>query len=459
MIGFAIPWIFGVASAAAMAITALHFLSVRQPRVILLPTARFVPERDARAVARQAKPSDVPLLVLRVIALLAAGGALAGARCAESGATRSSILVLDQTLRADSAASVARAVTSGAAAGVAGASDAALPTVLWVNGVANDPGVAIVAAIRESAQQATMNPSLAALSLTVVMPQSVRSREGWDAWRGQWPASIRVLSSGSAAAADTSAGLPTAPGRVWVVGARTVVEPARGLDVVEAAFALRGAIAARGSAVEDAAVVVQRGGAGGGERAAVVVHWPVSGVPTGWSAAPAMDSVGAVTAAGVALVAPWVRTALPPVLSDSVWAIAWWSDGVAAAVERTRGTSCVREVALAVAEGSDVLLSPAADGLLRVLRVPCGERGIPAPRENTNASTRLPDVVAPAANANAFASASRFREAGAMSRATRPQWLATALLALALVALLAEQIVRHESAATAAGASAGASVS
>jgi hypothetical protein len=86
VIGFAMPWVFGGALAAALAITALHFLSVRQPRVLLLPTARFVPERDARAVARQAKPSDLLLLVLRVIALLAAvprwpaRGAVNGAR-------------------------------------------------------------------------------------------------------------------------------------------------------------------------------------------------------------------------------------------------------------------------------------------------------------------------------------------------------------------------------------------
>ena len=78
MISFAMPWLFGGALAAALAITALHFLSVRQPRVLLLPTARFVPERDARAVARQAKPSDLLLLLLRVIALLAAGAAAAG---------------------------------------------------------------------------------------------------------------------------------------------------------------------------------------------------------------------------------------------------------------------------------------------------------------------------------------------------------------------------------------------
>ncbi|WP_373058264.1 BatA domain-containing protein [Gemmatimonas sp.] len=438
MIGFATPWILGVALVAALTITALHFLSVRQPRVMLLPTARFVPERDARAVARQAKPSDLLLLSLRVIALLAVGGALAGARCGASGAVVASIIVIDATLRADSAALVARAVTATAVASVAATGDASVPTVLWVNGVTNDPGVAIAAAIRESARQAQTNPSLAELSLAVVMPASVRSREGWDAWRGQWPARIQMVPIANAAAADTSAP-SSAPAMVRVVGTRAAVGTASGTDVVEAAFALRGAIAARGAVPDGAEVVVQRTGTRVADRAPVVVQWPPNGVPTGWQVAPVMDSVGAVTAAGIALVAPWVRTALPPPLSDSVRAIAWWSDGIAVAVERTRGTSCVREVALAVAAGSDLLLSPAADGLLRVLRAPCEVRGVAAPRANANAT------------ASNYASAGRFREAGAMSRATRPEWLATALLALALVALLAEQIVRRGSTHMAAG--------
>jgi len=430
MIGFVTPWILGVALAAALTITALHFLSVRQPRVMLLPTARFVPERDARAVARQAKPSDLLLLSLRVLTLLAVGGALAGARCGASGAMVASIIVIDATLRADSALLVARAVTATAAAGVgAGTSP---PTVLWVNGVTNDPGVAIAAAIRESARQAQTNPSLAEMSLAVVMPALVRSRESWDAWRGQWPARIHMVPIANAAAADTSAS-SSAPAMVRVVGTRAAVGTASGTDVVEAAFALRGAIAARGAVPDGAEVVVQRTGTRVADRAPVVVQWPLDGVPIGWQIAPVKDSVGAVTAAGIALVAPWVRTALPPPFSDSVRAIAWWSDGMAVAVERTRGTSCVREVALAVAAGSDLLLSPAADGLLRVLRAPCGGRGVGAPRENAIATASI------------YASASRFRETGAMSRATRPEWLASAMLALALVALLAEQIVRRGS--------------
>ncbi len=429
MIGFAMPWLFGGALAAALAITALHFLSVRQPRVLLLPTARFVPERDARAVARQAKPSDLLLLLLRVIALLAAGAALAGARCGAVGARRSFIVVIDAAQRADSAALLRAARTAPARDGT----EAEALRVLWVSGVSDDPGVAITAAIRESARQAQANPALAELSLTVVLPETVRSRRSWDAWRGQWPAGIRVVRP---ALTDSTASVAPGVGTVRVVPAATN----RGMDVVDAAFASRGASANRARAASDAEVVIYRAASDGVARAGVTVLWPASGVLAGWRAAPSMDSVGAVAAGGMALVAPWVRTALPPALSDSVRAIAWWSDGVAAAVERGRGTSCVREVAIGLTEGSDLLLSPAADGLLRAVRAPCGGIGVPAPRE--------PSANSGGAVRSAYAPASGFRDRGTALRTTRPEWLATALLALAFVALLAEQVVRRESAGT-----------
>ena len=449
MIGFALPWIFGVALAAVLGITALHFLSVRQPRVMLLPTARFVPERAARAVARHARPNDMALLLLRAIALLAAGAALAGARCERRGARLSSIIVIDAARRGDSASLVSRAVQAG---GVSDVADALPPTVLWVNGLANDPGVAIAAAIRESARQAQVNASLTELSLAVVMPEAVGSREGWDAWRSQWPARIHITPSGQA---DVSVAGRTRMTNALSGAARVVSAPGRvaatgGADIVDAAFAARGAVSGRGVTADSARVVVYRAGPDstrGANVARVTISWPVSGVPAGWKAAPARDSISAVVAAGTALIAPWMRTALPPALSDSVRAIAWWSDGVAAAVERKRGPSCVREVAIVVPEG-DLLLSSAADGLMRALRAPCGGRGVSAPREGATSRTGPSGVAA----LSAFAPASRFREGVSTPPATRPAWLAMALLAIALAALLAEHVVRRDSTASESGA-------
>ena len=428
---FAIPWIAGAAMAAAVAVTVLHLLSVRQPRVMRLPTARFIPARDARAVARQARPSDRRVLLLRVLALLGVGGALAGMRCGVTGSALSPIIVIDASRRADSVALIAQAT-----APVADRAKAIAPTVLWVQGVMQDPGVAIVAAIGEASRQVRARPSLTALSLTVVLPAHVRSREGWDAWRGQWPARIHLVSSeprvAFTAGERDSATVP--PERMSSV--RMVVGEWRGTDAVEAAFALRGVLAGRLSAPQGTEVVVRRTGRGPIVGSAVLVEWPRDGVPAGWRTVSIPDTVGAVSAAGVALVAPLVRTALPPVLSDSVQAIAWWSDGVAAAIERTSALGCVREVALSIDEGSDLLLSPAADGLLRVLRAPCGDRRVPAPRNEDSTPVR--------AAATATVDAEYFRVANESVGVLRDSWFTTALLMLALVALLAEAVLRRD---------------
>jgi hypothetical protein len=428
---FAIPWIAGAATAAAVAVTVLHLLSVRQPRVMRLPTARFIPARDARAVARQARPSDRWLLLLRVLALLGVGGALAGMRCGVTGRALSPIIVIDASRRADSLALIAQAT-----APVADRAKAIAPTVLWVEGVMQDPGVAIVAAIGEASRQVRAQPSLTALSLTVVLPAQVRSRAGWDAWRGQWPARIRLVSDAprvafTAGERDSATVPPERMSRV-----RMVVGEWRGTDAVEAAFALRGVLAGRLSAPQGTEVVVRRTGRGLINGSAVLVEWPRDGVPAGWRTVSIPDTVGAVSAAGVALVAPLVRTALPPVLSDSVQAIAWWSDGVAAAIERTSALGCAREVALVIDEGSDLLLSPAADGLLRVLRAPCGDRRVLAPRNE--------DRTLVLAAGTATVDAEYFRVANESVGVRRDSWFTIALLMLALVALLVEALVRRD---------------
>jgi hypothetical protein len=394
---FAIPWIAGAAMAAAVAVTVLHLLSVRQPRVMRLPTARFIPARDARAVARQARPSDRWLLLLRVLALLGVGGALAGMRCGVTGRALSPIIVIDASRRADSLALIAQAT-----APVASRAETIAPTVLWVEGVMQDPGAAIVAAIGEASRQVRAQPSLTALSLTVVLPAQVRSRAGWDAWRGQWPARIRLVSDAPrmalTAGARDSATVP--PERMSSV--RMVVGEWRGRDAVEAAFALRGVLAERLTAPQGNAVVVRRTGRGPMDGSDVLVEWPRDGVPAGWQAVSIPDTVGAVSAA----------------------------------IERTRGLGCVREVALVIDEGSDLLLSPAADGLLRVLRTPCGDRSVPAPRDGDSAQAL--------AAGTATVNAAHFRVADERVGVRRDSWLTIALLMIALVALLVEALVRRD---------------
>src|SRR5687767_15933736 len=74
---FLTPFFLWGAIAAAAGIIALHFLVTKQPRASVLPTARFVPDSPATATARDARPSDLLLMLLRVIVVLDAGAAIA----------------------------------------------------------------------------------------------------------------------------------------------------------------------------------------------------------------------------------------------------------------------------------------------------------------------------------------------------------------------------------------------
>ena len=74
---FLAPGFLYGALAAAIAAIALHLIATREPRAVMLPTARFIPESSARAVVRAARLSDPWLLALRVLLLLLLGTALA----------------------------------------------------------------------------------------------------------------------------------------------------------------------------------------------------------------------------------------------------------------------------------------------------------------------------------------------------------------------------------------------
>lgn len=74
---FVAPWLFAAGALAALGVLALHLLSTQRPPERVLPTARFVPETDLRAVSRTSRPTDLPLLLLRMLALLALGAGFA----------------------------------------------------------------------------------------------------------------------------------------------------------------------------------------------------------------------------------------------------------------------------------------------------------------------------------------------------------------------------------------------
>ncbi|HWZ60708.1 MAG TPA: BatA domain-containing protein [Gemmatimonadaceae bacterium] len=100
-----------------------------------------------------------------------------------------------------------------------------------------------------------------------------------------------------------------------------------------------------------------------------VVHWPADGHAPGTVARAVPDTVGAVVAAGVAVVAPFERRWRLDRTEGRV--IARWVDGEPAAVQQ----GCERDVAVAVPTAGDVVLRLEYLRFEHAMRAPCGGTG------------------------------------------------------------------------------------
>ena len=356
----------GLAVAAAVAL--LHLLAWKRPPETMFPTARFVPDRPARAVSRALRPSDLLLLLLRVLVIAAIALAFAGPLWARREGVRRVILadvsgsVRDPAETADSVLAIARpgdvvVAFDSAATSVNVGDAAALRAALAPRAGRRPPGslsAAIAAGLREATALRRASDSL---ELVVV---SALAREETDAatatLREAWKGRARIV--------------PVAP---WVDTVnRAGIEAADDHeDPVLAAVALGGArrdgapVRLLRRAATDADLQWAR------DRGGVLVAWPDTVAPAGWSARVRPDTVGAATTGDAVLVAPLVRR-YAPAASDSSRAVAWWVDGEPAALEQPLGAGCLRTVAIGVPRVGDVALRPALRELVAALAVPCG---------------------------------------------------------------------------------------
>jgi len=442
VIGFAVPWVIGGAVFGAVAVTALHFLSVRRPPMLLLPTARFLANRDARAVSRSTHPSDVLLLLLRVLAVLLAGMAFAGPRWTSGSSRVIRLTVADRSWMHDSNALLAR-VNDNRETNTTTARD---HRIVWsdtalvdgtVTGMRAQFAAAFPLAIRAATEILPTLRDADSIALNIVEPPGGSANsEAWNAWRSAWPGAIRVYS----AASLSTAAVPTSDS-----GARVVVQVVShdADDVVAAAYAAYG-VAGNGvravSAVRTQRVRTVRvfrhasdstrdSTRGSSE---VTVFWPTDGIPEHWRAS--TDIVGAIAARDVALVAPFVRHArVTAEIMRNARAIAWWSDGEIAAVEQLVSGGCVRNIGIAVPASGDQLLGESARGLLDALIAPCGVQRRPIPIALLSADT---------AHHTHLAVAASLRLDAAHATSSQPAWLTPVLTALALLLLVAEWVLR-----------------
>ena len=461
MIGVGAPWILGAAVFAALITGVLHFISVRHPPVLLLPTMRFLPERPVRAVSRSTRPSDLLLLLLRVMAVLLMGAALSGLYWRTAGVKHGRVVVIQRGL--DGNIEMVRNAAARAMRGAfavdtatrvvvmdtvvhalnAAESQAFKPETLsnafkpetlsrafkpetlsrvkWPT-VASAPtlSAAVLAATRAASLLVREERNVDAVDLVIVAPLV---RDWKDAAvasvRAAWPGVIRFHDS-QEVAGGAGGRMAQRKGSVTLVGATAS-------DAVQWALKVRGWIAPSGAATGAAANAASN--STGGVAPPISLEWPASGVPEGWTPS-TPRTVGAVVARGEALVFPFTRTShIPAAILAQGRALAWWSDGDVAAVEIPTATSCTRHVGIPVPPSSDVLQGQAARALLLALAAPCGG-------ERDNRALTADELRALAGTGRA-APASAFKSAGVV----RTPWAAL-LLMLAIALLIAEWLVR-----------------
>lgn len=444
MIGVGAPWILGFAVLGALATVALHFLSVRRPPVLLLPTMRFLPDRPVRAVSRNARPSDLLLLLMRVAALLLIGVALAGVTWKGTGVKHGRIVVVQRGVHEDRAtlqSVVGQALRGGFAGDTAtrivvvdssarmlsvAESQAfkpeslSVPNPARVGTAAISPtlSAALLASVRAAAALVAEERTVDAVELTIAAPLTRSLLDAaTPAARAMWNGHVRLLDT-HATATEQGTGTPDS-----VLPPRTIAFAGeKPNEAVSSAFAVRGWLA-NANATGASPVVASQ---------SITVEWPASGAPAGWSRS-APDTIGALIAKGSALVFPFVRSAqIPDEIRNQGRAIAWWSDGRVAALEVPTASGCTRHVGVGIPSSSDVLNGQGARPLLLALSAPCGG-------DFGNEPSLAAEAVRALEGSGAAAPASAFRS----STVVRTPW-AAALLLVAIALLVAEWWARDK---------------
>jgi aerotolerance regulator-like protein len=380
---FLAPGFVFASLAVAAAIVALHFIVTRQPRAGILPTARFVPDTRATAIAPARRPSDLLLMLLRVLLVLAAGAGLARPILKPSRGAEARVILVDVSRSAGDSTAMrdnvrtlyrdgdAVVVFDSSARLVAGNVADTLRALKATNSRGN-LSAALIAALRAGS---SLRDRADSLGLVIVSPFA---REELDAATD----SIRKLWFGKA--------------RLVRVGA---------------------------SATETAGLTSKSDSA--------LIEWPASTRPRFAIQRAARDTVGGVSAGDAIVVSTFERQWVFP--ADSLRGaevIARWVDGEAAAIEKPDGLGCLRSVAVPVSPVGDFTIRKDFIRFAAWLSRPCARITSMAPAE--------PGVVAKLEGKGGLAPREVFQPLND-ARSDLAPWL----FALALAAAIAELFVRR----------------
>lgn len=364
---FAQPWALVAAAGAAAAVIALHFIARRTPRTVRFPTARFVPVRSVRAPSRSTRPADLPLLMLRVLALLLLGAAFARPALEVQRRPLARVVVIDLSASGSSASAARDSAAHYLRAGdlLVAFDSAARP----ITGNARDslgalegsraPGSLSAALVAAARAASTLSARADSLELVLVSPLAGEEWDGaTEAIRSLWPGGARIVRTERARGSlQSHAALPS-------------VKP----SLVPSDDPVRVAAESMHDSGASASVRIVRGApdtadsAWASEAGHVLVLWPAK-APDGWPRRERPDTVGAVAAGSAVLVADFARSVAP---QGGGRVVARWLDGAPAAAERIVGDGCVREVAVPFPSRGDLALRESARRFVREMAAPCG---------------------------------------------------------------------------------------
>jgi len=150
-----------------------------------------------------------------------------------------------------------------------------------------------------------------------------------------------------------------------------------------------------------------------------------------------VDSVGGVTTADETVIAPFERPwSFPPDALRGAEVIARWADGEPAAIERAVDSGCLRSIAIPVTAAGDLAIRHDFVRLVETLSQRCSRFSALIPANRTD--------VARLAGTGGLAPRSAFQSPGDTRSSLAPY-----LLALAILAAIAELLVRRRAPAEA----------
>ena len=418
---FLAPAFLFASMAVAAVIVGLHFIVTRQPRAGILPTARFVPDTRATAVAASPRPTDLLLMFIRMLIVLAAGAGMAKPVLTPSRAPEARVILVDVSRSArdslatrDSVRSYYRdgdavvvfdSSTRVLAGNIADSIGALRPSIKRGNISAG-----LIAALRAGS---SLRDRADSLELVIVSPFA---KEELDAATD----TIRTLWKGRATLV-----------RIPVPAADIITVPGKLAIAADASDPLQVSVELAGKTMKVDALVDRRPAHTDTRPRDVLIEWPASTRPRYAIPRAVKDTVGGVMAFESVVVAAFDRQwSYPQDSLSGAEVIARWVDGEPAAVEKPDGTRCMRSVAIPVTPVGDLVIRHEFVRMVAALSRPCASK--------TSLILADPSAVAKLAGQGSLAPRNAFQPI-TYKRSELAPWL----FGLALAAAIGELFVRR----------------